>query len=133
MKPGKPLLPTTEYQGDYMILEVIGRILPLLQQVVYYEGWAPFPIMETTENIIYAATDKSRFAQNHRLEVIIVIANIHFYSFKIDRFKKLLSDLLHISIRMIREETFRFVLIVVQGALAFPATINTQVEKASWL
>jgi hypothetical protein len=47
MKPGKPLLPATEYQGDYMALEVIGRILPLLPQVVYYEDRPPFPIMET--------------------------------------------------------------------------------------
>lgn len=44
MKSGKPLLPATEYQGDYMVLEVIGRILPLLPQVVYYKNWAPFPI-----------------------------------------------------------------------------------------
>ena len=52
IKPGKPLLPATEYQGDYMLLEVIGRILPLLHGVVYYEEWTPFPIMGTTEILL---------------------------------------------------------------------------------
>jgi hypothetical protein len=37
MKPGKPLLPATEYQDDYMILEVMDCIVPLPLQVVYYE------------------------------------------------------------------------------------------------
>jgi hypothetical protein len=46
--PAKALLPATEYQGNYQILEVMDRILPLPHLAVYYEDWTPFPIMKTT-------------------------------------------------------------------------------------
>ena len=48
------LLPATEYQGDYMVLEVIGRILPLLPKVVYYENWPPFQSWKQQKYYLYS-------------------------------------------------------------------------------
>jgi len=39
-----------------MALEVIGRILPLLHGVVYYEDWTPFPIMGTIQSYYYCGS-----------------------------------------------------------------------------